>query len=158
MPGRAVGWEAPPPSSGELGGTNTIQTSDAVCTLSLRWHDSDDAVAASGDDDMTLCFPRARPLVVCWDNPQSADARGDNAVSLRGCPLPHLRGIALSPAGCEAPRGHTWKRETCARMAACTFAYSNLFVMPTNRLLIFDFVAGPGVWHLETKYSSVNVQ
>ena len=61
-------------------------------------------------------------------------------------------------AGCEAPHGHNWKRETCARMVACTFDYSNVFAMSNNRLLIFDFVAGPGAWHLETKYSSVIVQ
>ena len=43
-------------------------------------------------------------------------------------------------------------------MVACTFEYSNLFAMSNNRLLIFDFVAGPGAWHLETNYSSANVQ
>ena len=64
----------------------------------------------------------------------------------------------MIPAGCEAPHGHYWKRETCARMVECIFEYSNLFAMSNNRLLIFDFVAGPGAWHLETKYSSVNVQ
>ena len=43
-------------------------------------------------------------------------------------------------------------------MVARTFEYSNVFAMSNNRLLIFDFVAGPGAWHLETKYSSVTVQ